>query len=142
MATYKDDLDILKAAEKADTNKLTFNAITELDNKGLLSRYGNEGGGTGSIKWDMLAVSGDPNPMLLEGDYVTLREKIETAEQTGILDEPIYVCFLGKDIGIDIYPSSTVMFKSLSDDSIIFGVDGHEVDLAFKSDNTLIFGEK
>ena len=44
MATYKDDLDILKAAEKADTNKLTFNAITELDNKGLLGRYGGEGG--------------------------------------------------------------------------------------------------
>ena len=46
MATYKDDLDILKAAEKADTNKLTFNAITELDNKGLLARYGGEGGGS------------------------------------------------------------------------------------------------
>ena len=49
MATYKDDLDILKAAEKADTNKLTFNAITELDNKGLLGRYGGEGGGGGDM---------------------------------------------------------------------------------------------
>lgn len=142
MATYKDDLDILKAAEKADTNKLTFNAITELDNKGLLPRYGNEGGGTGSIKWDMLAVSGDPNPMLLEGDYATLREKIETMTQTGVLDEPIYVCFLEKEIDFDIYSGSTVAFKSLSDDSIIFEIDGHQVDLRFKSDNTLIFGGK
>lgn len=44
MATYKDDLDILKAAEK-DSNKLSLNAITELDNKGLLGMYG---GGSGS----------------------------------------------------------------------------------------------
>ena len=39
MATYKDDLDILKAAEK-DSNKLSLNAITELDNKGMLGMYG------------------------------------------------------------------------------------------------------
>lgn len=39
MATYKDDLDILKAAEK-DANKLSLNAITELDNKGQLGMYG------------------------------------------------------------------------------------------------------
>lgn len=43
MATYKDDLDILKAAEK-DSNKLSLNAITELDNKGQLGMYG---GGSG-----------------------------------------------------------------------------------------------
>lgn len=42
MATYKDDLDILKAAEK-DANKLSLNAITELDNKGLLGMYGGGG---------------------------------------------------------------------------------------------------
>ena len=42
MATYKDDLDILKAAEK-DSNKLSLNAITELDNKGLLGMYGGGG---------------------------------------------------------------------------------------------------
>lgn len=45
MATYKDDLDIIKAAEK-DANKLSLNAITELDNKGLLGMYGG-GGGSG-----------------------------------------------------------------------------------------------
>lgn len=46
MATYKDDLDILKAAEK-DSSKLSLNAITELDNKGLLGMYG--GGGEASL---------------------------------------------------------------------------------------------
>lgn len=40
--TYKDDLDIIKAAE-GDTNKLSLNAITELDNKGLLNTYGAGG---------------------------------------------------------------------------------------------------
>lgn len=45
MATYKDDLDIIKAAEK-DSSKLSLNAITELDNKGLLGMYGG-GGGSG-----------------------------------------------------------------------------------------------
>ena len=45
MATYKDDLDIIKAAEKDDKN-MTLNAITELDNKGLLGKYGGEGGGS------------------------------------------------------------------------------------------------
>ena len=44
MATYKDDLDIIKAAEK-DDKSMTLNAITELDNKGLLGKYGGEGGG-------------------------------------------------------------------------------------------------
>lgn len=39
MATYKDDLDILTAASK-DSNKLSLNAITELDNKGKLGMYG------------------------------------------------------------------------------------------------------
>lgn len=43
MATYKDDLDILNAAVK-DSNKLSLNAITELDNKGILGMYG---GGSG-----------------------------------------------------------------------------------------------
>ena len=43
--TYKDDLDIIKAAE-GDTGKLTLNAITELDNKGLLGRYSESGGGS------------------------------------------------------------------------------------------------
>lgn len=47
MATYKDDLDILKAAEK-DSNKLSLNAITELDNKGLLGMYG--GGGESALE--------------------------------------------------------------------------------------------
>lgn len=42
MATYKDDLDIIKAAEK-DSSKLSLNAITELDNKGLLGMYGGGG---------------------------------------------------------------------------------------------------
>ena len=45
MATYKDDLDIIKAAEKDDKN-MTLNAMVELDNKGLLGRYGGEGGGS------------------------------------------------------------------------------------------------
>lgn len=45
MATYKDDLDIIKAAEK-DDKSMTLNAITELDNKGLLGKYGGEGGGS------------------------------------------------------------------------------------------------
>lgn len=48
MATYKDDLDILKAAEK-DSNKLSLNAITELDNKGLLGMYGGDGGTGGGM---------------------------------------------------------------------------------------------
>ena len=39
MATYKDDLDIIKAAE-GDNKSMTLNAITELDNKGLLGKYG------------------------------------------------------------------------------------------------------
>lgn len=43
MATYKDDLDIIRAAEK-DSSKLSLNAITELDNKGLLGMYGGGGG--------------------------------------------------------------------------------------------------
>lgn len=47
MATYKDDLDILDAAKK-DANKLSLNAITELDNKGLLGMYG--GGGSGAFE--------------------------------------------------------------------------------------------
>lgn len=42
MATYKDDLDIIKAAVK-DSSKLSLNAITELDNKGLLGMYGGGG---------------------------------------------------------------------------------------------------
>ena len=42
MATYKDDLDIIKAAEK-DSSKLSLNAITELDNKGMLGMYGGGG---------------------------------------------------------------------------------------------------
>ena len=45
MATYKDDLDIIKAAE-SDNKSMTLNAITELDNKGLLGKYGGEGGGS------------------------------------------------------------------------------------------------
>lgn len=45
--TYKDDLDIIKAAE-GDTNKLSLNAITELDNKGLLNNYG--AGGSTELK--------------------------------------------------------------------------------------------
>lgn len=49
MATYKDDLDILKAAEK-DSNKLSLNAITELDNKGMLGMYGGGGSSTEGCK--------------------------------------------------------------------------------------------
>lgn len=48
MATYKDDLDIIKAAEK-DSSKLSLNAITELDNKGLLGMYGGGSGGGESV---------------------------------------------------------------------------------------------
>lgn len=44
MATYKDDIDIIKAALK-DDKTMTLNAITELDDKGLLGKYGGEGGG-------------------------------------------------------------------------------------------------
>ena len=85
MATYKDDLDILKAAEKADTNKLTFNAITELDNKGLLSRYGSEGG-SGSVDWDFLAMikplgQDTFDLQLLAGDYQTYRTKMLNNEK-------------------------------------------------------------
>lgn len=71
MATYKDDLDILKAAEKADTNKLTFNAITELDNKGLLGRYGEEEE-SGSIDLGITGASA--------GEYA----KIKTVDANGV----------------------------------------------------------
>lgn len=77
MATYKDDLDILKAAEKADTNKLTFNAITELDNKGLLGRYGGEGEEEESGGID-LGITGAS-----AGEYA----KIKTVDENGVPTE-------------------------------------------------------
>lgn len=55
--TYKDDLDIIKAAE-GDTNKLSLNAITELDNKGLLGTYGG-GSGSSDLPYDVIFTSGD-----------------------------------------------------------------------------------
>lgn len=55
--TYKDDLDIIKAAE-GDTNKLSLNAITELDNKGLLGTYGG-GSGSSDIPYDVIFTSGN-----------------------------------------------------------------------------------
>lgn len=44
--SYKDDLDAIAGGLK-DTNKLTLNAMVELDNKGKLGMYGGEGGGSG-----------------------------------------------------------------------------------------------
>lgn len=55
--TYKDDLDIIKAAE-GDSSKMTLNAITELDNKGLLGTYGG-GSGSSDLPYDVIFTSGD-----------------------------------------------------------------------------------
>lgn len=47
--SYKDDLDAIAGGLK-DTNKLTLNAITELDNAGKLGMYGGEGGGGETLR--------------------------------------------------------------------------------------------
>lgn len=51
--TYKDDLDIIKAAE-GDSSKMTLNAITELDNKGMLGRYSDGGSGSSDLPYDVI----------------------------------------------------------------------------------------
>lgn len=56
--TYKDDLDIIKAAE-GDSSKMTLNAITELDNKGMLGRYSDGGSGSSDIPYDVIFTSGN-----------------------------------------------------------------------------------
>lgn len=91
MATYKDDLDILKAAEKADTNKLTFNAITELDNKGLLPRYGNEGGGGGSdIYW--VSVTEDGDSYTMDKTYAEIVAAFQTKLVCLLMNGTLYIC--------------------------------------------------
>ena len=104
MSTYKDDLDILKAAEKADTNKLTFNAITELDNKGLLGRYGNEGGGTGGGAMVATATQ--------SGAYVTLDKtwkELADAMESGIVPVILY------NDGTNKYKETVTMINQTSD---------------------------
>lgn len=100
MATYKDDLDIIKAAEK-DSSKLSLNAITELDNKGMLGMYG--GGGSGSdlgIDWDLFVRTTETmnsetsklefkNTELLAGDYDALKAKIAGGQRSGIYSSMI-----------------------------------------------------
>lgn len=78
MATYKDDLDIIKAAEK-DSSKLSLNAITELDNKGMLGMYGGGGGLptcvmviTESAKANSVFLSGPMAPVLKDGGEVVM----------------------------------------------------------------------
>lgn len=78
MATYKDDLDIIKAAEK-DSSKLSLNAITELDNKGMLGMYGGGGGLptcvmviTESVKANSVFLGGPMVPVLKDGGEVVM----------------------------------------------------------------------
>ena len=112
MATYKDDLDILKAAEKADTNKLTFNAITELDNKGLLGRYGGEGGSEDSYPIEFIfRVPSDPEMYEDEGEVFTKLEVIKSTDYENLfvkdfaifkmLHEPaLYIYANGDDVSL------------------------------------------
>lgn len=98
MATYKDDLDIIKAAEK-DSSKLSLNAITELDNKGKLGMYGGGGSDLG-FDWDFLVratvvvdtKTNSPrfeNIKLLAGDYDTLKAKIAAGPSSDIYSSMI-----------------------------------------------------
>ena len=78
MATYKDDLDILKAAEK-DANKLSLNAITELDNKGLLGMYGGgESGGDLYPEFNLVLLNSGEDAIDVESahyiKYLTLKD--------------------------------------------------------------------
>lgn len=101
MATYKDDLDIIKAAEK-DSSKLSLNAITELDNKGMLGMYGGGGGLptcvmviTESVKANSVFLGGPMAPVLAgDGEVVMTRlndlpvggTSLVTGKTTTILD--------------------------------------------------------
>lgn len=68
MATYKDDLDIIKAAEK-DSSKLSLNAITELDNKGLLGMY-NGGDESGLVKTGTVTIINDSSQDVIDVSYI------------------------------------------------------------------------
>lgn len=135
MATYKDDLDILKAAEKADTNKLTFNAITELDNKGMLGMYG--GGSASNSAFDLvLWVTGnavdEPN-LVIDGDFDSVYSELTKSGGS------VSACVMSniqnnykisyKSFGIlDLYASNNCVYivyvSENSQVTVIWGSDG------------------
>lgn len=88
--TYKDDLDIIKAAE-GDTNKLSLNAITELDNKGLLNTYG--AGGSTELKTTAVHLYRDmslePRVVFVKfTDYVNTKRLLpEVITMTGVVPD-------------------------------------------------------
>lgn len=86
MATYKDDLDIIKAAEK-DSSKLSLNAITELDNKGMLGMYG--GGGEFSTCVMVITESAKANDIFFTGSMVPVLEDDGKVRMMKLIDLPV-----------------------------------------------------
>lgn len=115
MATYKDDLDIIKAAVK-DSNKLSLNAITELDNKGLLNNYG--AGGSMELKTTDVHLYRD---MSLE-PRVAFVKFTDTVSTKRLLPEVITMT----GVAPDAYASSAVIGSRMiiSDETMIFQETG------------------
>lgn len=118
MATYKDDLDIIKAAEK-DTNPLTLNAITELDNIGKLNKYGGNGGGGGDL-WP-----GVPFVIRVTGHEISYDDAPEWVKNEALPGATIQVLDLLKN-DLQTYPMTAgyVVIVSYPDD-LSFALKSH-----------------
>lgn len=132
MATYKDDLDIIKAAEK-DSSKLSLNAITELDNKGLLGMYG--GGGSDSVKTGKVTIINESSDTEITVSYIK--------QTTTLQEKPYYIA--NDTIGftanirqnvIDFaYPS---IFRILSNMQNLIFKESQSYDIVVREDNMVL----
>lgn len=117
MATYKDDLDILKAAEK-DSNKLSLNAITELDNKGILGMYG----GGSEIKTGTVQIVNNSSRILQIGYAIRGLDGVFRAQNrtysSALGDETVLenVVFPGV---IELYGSDLIFQETSSSTSVV-----------------------
>ena len=128
MATYKDDLDIIKAAEK-DSSKLSLNAITELDNKGMLGMYG--GGGSGFLKPGKVTIideSGQPTMGVSFIKVVDIHDQPYISNDTAIFTAGI------RQREIDfVYPS---VLRILTENSLFD--ESNDDDIVVREDNMVL----